>query len=144
MNDDQCIAQILGFWFGELDNDGMCDPARNKLWFQSTAAGDRYIQEIFGTAVRTALKGKLDHWAQHGDGLVALVLLLDQFTRNIYRGTAAAFAGDPAALPLVETARKTRADLDLPVIYRVFLYVPYEHCETWLPSRPASPVLMTC
>jgi uncharacterized protein (DUF924 family) len=129
MNDDQCIAQILRFWFGELDKDGMCEPARNTLWFQSTEAGDSYIRENFGPAVSQALKGELDHWAKDGEGLVALVLLLDQFTRNIYRGTATAFAGDPAALRLAETARGTRVDQELPAIYRVFLYVPFEHCE---------------
>jgi uncharacterized protein (DUF924 family) len=129
MNDHRCIAQILDFWFGELDDNGMCDPARNKLWFQSSAAGDSYIRENFGPAVSQALKGDLDHWADQDEGLVALVLLLDQFTRNIHRDTPAAFSGDPAALALATTACESRRHESLPAIHRVFLYIPFEHSE---------------
>jgi uncharacterized protein (DUF924 family) len=129
MNDKQGISEILDFWFGELDDRGMCEQARNKLWFQSDASGDRYILDNFGSLVTAALQGELDHWADEGRGLVALVLLLDQFTRNIYRGTPSAFAGDEAARSLVEAALKRGTDQQLPAIYRVFLYIPFEHAE---------------
>jgi uncharacterized protein (DUF924 family) len=129
MKDQQCIDEILEFWFGELDEFGMCAPAQNKLWFQSSEAGDRHIRERFGAAVNAALAQELHHWRETGAGLVALVILLDQFTRNIFRGSAAAFAGDLLALELVTDAVEQGQDRDLPSSHRVFLYIPYEHAE---------------
>jgi uncharacterized protein (DUF924 family) len=134
MNDWQLIEKILDFWFGDLDADGLCKQDRNKLWFQSSDAGDRYIEEEFGTAVAAALAGELDHWTGQPGGLTALVILLDQFTRNIYRGTPAAFSGDQQALALVQAAAASGADCDISAIHRVFLYIPYEHCED-LPTQ---------
>lgn len=129
MNDADRIQAILQFWFDELDALGMCSEAQNRLWFQSRPETDREIEQRFGTDIKQALAGELDHWADHGDGLVALVILLDQFTRNVYRGTAAAFSGDRRALALVEAAVARGADRESPRIHRVFLYIPYEHAE---------------
>ena len=94
MDDWQLIEKILDFWFGDLDADGLCEQDRNKLWFQSSAAGDQHIRDEFGDAVAAALAGDLHHWTDQPGGLTALVILLDQFTRNIYRGSAAAFQSD--------------------------------------------------
>jgi len=77
----------------------------------------------------TALDGHLDGWADGDPGLLALVLLLDQFTRNIHRGSAQAFAGDPAALALARHAVAAGRHQRLPLIHRVFLYLPLEHSE---------------
>jgi uncharacterized protein (DUF924 family) len=129
MNDEQGITEILDFWFGELDHHGLCEQSKSKLWFQSNAAGDQHILESFGSLVTAALQGELDHWAKDGRGLVALVVLLDQFTRNIYRGTPAAFAGDRASRSLAQAAVERGSDRQLPAIYRVFLYIPFEHAE---------------
>lgn len=129
MTDRDRIQAILYYWFDELDTEGMCPRAQGKLWFQSRPETDREIEQRFGADVRQALAGELDHWADETEGLIALVILLDQFTRNIYRGTAAAFSGDRQALALAEAAVACGTDRKLASIHRVFLYIPYEHAE---------------
>ncbi len=123
------IGAVLDFWFGELDGVGMSDAVHRKLWFSADPALDARIRARYGTLVATALDGGLDDWADGDGGLVALVLLLDQFTRNIYRGSAQAFAGDPAALALARRAIAAGRHQRLPLIHRVFLYLPLEHSE---------------
>ena len=76
-----------------------------------------------------ALAGALNSWAESDEGLIALVVLLDQMTRNIYRGTAAAFCGDQRALDLAQQAIRTGIYQRLPAIHQAFLYMPLEHCE---------------
>jgi uncharacterized protein (DUF924 family) len=129
MTEQDRIQEILEFWFGELDQDDMSPPEKNKLWFLSTDIVDKDIRERFGADVARAIGGALDHWADDSQGLVALVLLLDQFTRNIYRGTEAAFSGDDKALALARAAVQAEVDQMLPIIHRVFLYIPFEHAE---------------
>jgi uncharacterized protein (DUF924 family) len=133
-NNTAAINDIHDFWFGELDEAGMCDQDHQRLWFTASPETDAHCRSRFGELVAQALRGDLDGWVDsgwsHGDqGLVTLVLLLDQFTRNIYRDTAAAFAGDPAALALAQRAIETGRYQRLPAIHQVFLYMPLEHCE---------------
>lgn len=123
------IAAIHQFWFGLLDPAGFAAPAQNRLWFGASAEVDAAMAERFGGLVSRALAGELDHWARGDEGLVALVLLLDQFTRNIFRGTPRAFAGDDRALALARQAVAGNRHRGLPAIHRVFLYLPLEHCE---------------
>lgn len=120
---------ILEFWFGTLGATGLPATDKNKLWFGHSEDTDRYIHEKFGPVVANARQGALDNWLDHDEGLVALVLLLDQFTRNIHRGSPAAFAGDTAALAAAELAIDRNRHLSMPVIHRVFLYIPFEHSE---------------
>ena len=127
MND--CIDDIHDFWFGELDQQGLCDTDRNALWFSASADGDALISERFGDWLARAARGELDHWADSDRGLIALILLLDQFSRNIHRGQAEAFAQDARALALARQAIDHGRDLKLPSAHRVFLYMPLEHCE---------------
>lgn len=129
MNDTARIQRILDFWFHELDADGMCSREQQKLWYNPPAGTDEGIRERFGEDVEAALAGELDHWAASRDGLVALLILLDQLTRNIYRGTPAAFGGDEKALALATTAVRAGTDRGLPIVHRVFLYTPFEHAE---------------
>ncbi len=129
MNDDTLIDDVLEFWFGELDHAGMPAEDRNKLWFQASESTDSEIRHQFGDAVEAAVAGQLDHWSAGTQGLAALIVLLDQFTRNIYRGTASAFAGDDGALALARGAVASGTDRNMPAIHRVFLYIPFEHAE---------------
>lgn len=129
MNESARIRRILDFWFHELDADGMCSREQHKLWYNPPAGTDEDIRERFGEDVEAALAGELDHWATSDDGLVALLILLDQLTRNIYRGTPAAFSGDEKALALATTAVRAGTDRGLPTVHRVFLYTPFEHAE---------------
>ncbi len=120
---------ILDFWFGELDNRGLSAPAQHALWFTSSADTDRHCQDQFGDRVAQAVAGDLAHWAESDRGLIALILLLDQFTRNIYRATARAFSGDPVALALAKQTIASGRHKRLPAIHQVFLYLPLEHAE---------------
>jgi uncharacterized protein (DUF924 family) len=129
MNDHECITDILSYWFGALDGYGMCLPEQHQLWFQSRAETDSHIRRCFGERVAAASSGQLDHWADGAPGLMALVLLLDQFTRNIHRGTPLAFSGDSRALSMARAAVAGGIDRSMPAIHRVFLYIPYEHSE---------------
>lgn len=123
------IARIHAFWFGELTATGLCASDRHALWFGTDAATDAQCREQFGAALAQALDGQLQDWVQTDRGLVALVVLLDQFSRNIHRGSAQAFAGDPMALQLAQDTIASGRDQRLPAIHRVFLYLPLEHCE---------------
>ena len=88
------------------------------------------IEQRFGAAVRAARAGQLDEWADDPRGRLALVILLDQFARNIFRGTADAFAADDRALALTQEAMERGHDTELDPIERVFLYMPLQHAES--------------
>jgi uncharacterized protein (DUF924 family) len=127
-------AEILDFWFGAP---GSAEFGQVRgFWFSKSAATDGLIRDRFGAAVEAALRGELAHWAD-GDArsALALILLLDQFTRNIHRDSARAFAGDAAALAV---ARRLVADgrhLRLAPVERWFAYMPYEHAESIAEQR---------
>jgi len=123
------IAEIHDFWFGELDENGLCTTERNALWFAADEQTDATCRLRFDTSLQLAQAEKLATWAQTDRGLVALTVLLDQFSRNIHRGTAQAFAGDALALALAQDTIASGRHLRLPAIHRVFLYLPLEHCE---------------
>jgi uncharacterized protein (DUF924 family) len=118
------------FWFGPLDDQGLSKAEQHGLWFKSSASTDQKISEMFGATIDQALRGELNSWANSERGLMALILLLDQFTRNIYRGTPAAFSGDSSALALARAAIAENRHLRIPLIHRVFLYLPLEHSES--------------
>ena len=127
--ESKLIDEILMFWFGPLSNEGQSKPEQQGLWFKSSTDTDKKCEELFGAAVAQAIAGELDEWAESDQGLMALILLLDQFPRNIYRGTAAAFSGDPQALHLALQAVADNRHNDIPLIHRVFHYLPLEHSE---------------
>ena len=89
------IEAIHDFWFGELDGAGLCMEDHYALWFSADDHNDEFCRARFGAWLELALAGKLNVWAETDRGLIALVILLDQLARNIHRGTAQAFAGDP-------------------------------------------------
>lgn len=123
------VNDIHEFWFGPLDKTGMPGPEQQKMWFNASDETDASLRQRFAPLVTAALVEELDDWASDDAGLIALVLLLDQFTRNIHRGAPLAFAGDPQALALSREAIAAGRDQRLPAIHRVFLYLPLEHSE---------------
>ncbi|MEH6634896.1 MAG: DUF924 family protein [Halioglobus sp.] len=123
------INAIHAFWFGELDATGLCLTDHHALWFKSSEQTDDSCRSRFGELVTQALAGQLNRWTDSDDGLIALLILLDQFPRNIYRGTPNAFAGDAQALALAQQAIACKRHQRLPAIHRVFLYLPLEHTE---------------
>lgn len=128
---------VLDFWF--TDGLALGWPSRdlNERWFGGAAAQDAEIRERFGPWVECALDGGLQDWeAECGDGeampggrRLALILLLDQFSRNLHRGTARAFAGDTRAQRLVGEMLARGWDERLPPVARVFAYMPLMHAE---------------
>lgn len=112
---------ILGFWFS--------DRAR-PLWFEKDEAFDDEIRTRFGALVHEAQMGGLESWRASPEGALALLLLLDQFGRNIYRGEAKAYLGDALARAIADEAIVRGFDQRYPFPDRVFFYLPFEHCET--------------
>jgi uncharacterized protein (DUF924 family) len=115
---------VLRLWFGE----GARDAVRDE-WFRSGDAFDAEIEQRFAAEIEAALRGRLDHWQATPDGAVALILLLDQFTRNTLRHTPRAFAGDARALAVARRAVDAGLHQSLPLLRRWFLFMPYEHAE---------------
>lgn len=111
---------ILDFWFKENER---------SAWFKKDAAFDDAIRTRFGDAVAAAREGKLDAWMTDGQGTLALLLLLDQFPRNIFRGKPDAFASDARAREVTRHAIAKGFDLETPKNARVFFYLPFEHSE---------------
>jgi uncharacterized protein (DUF924 family) len=121
---------VLAQWFGSARPDNASALACKARWFTKSPAFDAQLRERFGAAVQAALDGQLRHWATQGPWpCLALILLLDQFTRNIHRGTPQSFAGDPQALALALEAQDRGFDLELPEATRIFMYLPLEHAE---------------
>lgn len=124
--DDEAQA-VLDFWFGR---EGSAELGQQrKEWFTKDAEFDRRIAERFGPTIEAALRGELDAWATAAPGALARILLLDQFTRNVFRGDRRAFAGDAQALAAASAMVGLRQDTLLPPFMRAFVYMPYEHAE---------------
>ncbi len=118
--------EILDFWFAPH---GSAEHGNTReLWFRKDAAVDQSLRARFGGSVETALAGGYGEWSTPR-GALARVLLLDQFTRNIYRETPRAFAGDILALSISRAAVANRDDQALIPVERWFLYMPFEHAE---------------
>ncbi len=127
MKGEMLRAAVLEFWFGAPG--GLAQPTRQRAWFAKDAAFDAAIHTRFGGAIERALAGELAHWAASPEGALAQVLLLDQLTRNAFRGTARAFAGDALALEAARRMLAAGQDMLLPPLARAFVYLPFEHAE---------------
>ena len=126
MNPDE----ILEFWLGpEADRDQPSSDI-SKRWWQKSPAFDRESAQRFGAAVEQAGAGALDAWSDEPRGRLALILLLDQFTRNIYRDTPQMYAFDAKAGELARQGVASGADQQLRVAERTFLYMPLMHQES--------------
>lgn len=121
---------VLTFWFGAGTDDTATAQTQRKLWWSKDAAVDAGMHMRFATLVNAAAAGGHDDWAETPRGRLALVLLFDQFPRNIYRDTPQAFAHDARALELALAGIAAGADQALRPIERVFCYLPLEHAES--------------
>ncbi len=123
---------ILGFWFEEIQ------PAQ---WWKIDPAFDELVRSRFGALHERARLCELFAWRVTPAGRLAEVIVLDQFARNIHRGTAGAFAADPLALALAQEAVAAGADLALDAERRAFLYMPYMHSESAAIHAAAEPLM---
>lgn len=121
---------VLHFWLGDGLERGWCSDNRDDLWFAGGPKLDADIRQRFGPLVERAIDGALGDWEAQMETRLSLVLLLDQFPRNIHRGKPRAFAGDARAQQLVQQALASGLDRDLATVGRVFLYMPLVHAET--------------
>ena len=124
------IDAILSFWFKEHALAAPQIDRRMDIWFGEDRVFDLEVKKEFATDVDDASAGRLDHWAHSPRGRLALILLLDQFRRNIYRNTARAFEMDKAALKLCVEGAIAKKDKGLAPIERAFFYMPLQHAES--------------
>lgn len=117
---------ILNFWFEET---------KPQQWFQTNPEFDAQVTEEFSKAYEMAREGTFDEWKKDADGCLALCLLLDQFPRNMFRGTPQAFATDKQALLIAKHALSKGFDQVLSPVKRRFLYLPFEHSENLADQR---------
>jgi uncharacterized protein (DUF924 family) len=130
-DDDQIrIDAILAFWFKEHELTAPQIDGRMDIWFGDDRLFDEEIAREFASVVEEASDGKLNHWEKEPLGRLALILLLDQFRRNIHRNTVEAFAMDKAALKLCVEGAMEKKDKGLTPIQRAFFYMPLQHAES--------------
>ena len=118
MNNSQTI---LDFWFKEIDS---------SLWWQKNHEFDELIRQRFGKTHQQATRGELAHWRTDAHGRLAEIIVLDQFSRNLYRDQAQAFAYDLAALVLAQHTVSLGLDKLLNTVEKSFLYLPFMHSES--------------
>lgn len=136
MVSDTNYSEVLEFWFG---------PERGRSraeWFRKDAAFDAGIRSRFGELHARAARGELDGWRDAPESMLALVIVLDQFSRNLNRSDPRAFAQDAYARDCARQAVERRDDLALLPVERQFLYLPYEHSED-LADQERGVVLMS-
>ncbi|MBP5856837.1 DUF924 domain-containing protein [Marivibrio halodurans] len=125
--DDDAQA-VLEFWFGDLTP---------RQWFTRDEEVDHAISERFGTLAARVAMGGLPHWAASAGGLLAAVIVLDQFPRNLYRDDPRAYESDPQARALADEAIRIGADAEMGRYGRQFLYMPFMHSEELLDQERA-------
>ncbi len=119
-------TDVLDFWF---------DSASQAHWFERSDAFDATVRERFAETLAAARRGDLDHWAQVPAGWLALLIVRDQFSRNLYRDDAGAWANDPDTQVIALDGIARGFDLQLPPLQRVFAYMPLEHAESLVLQR---------
>lgn len=126
----QTPTDVLGFWFGQDNDDAAVVKQQSSLWWSKNPVLDAEIRQRFEPTLLAAAHGSLNAWAETSTGRLALILLTDQMPRNIYRATPQAFAFDSMALQWCKAGLAQRIDLHLRPIQRVFFYLPLEHSES--------------
>ena len=120
---------VLEFWFGPDPSDPAHIRQRMQLWFSVDREFDDAIRERFESLIAPAAAGAWPAGERSGRETLAAVIVLDQFPRNVYRGSADAFAHDAVALAVCRDGMARGVDTALPIVERMFLYLPFEHAE---------------
>ena len=124
------VGEILDFWFADGLQTGGPTTDMKALWWGGSKGLDTTVKEKFGAQVDEALAGGLKEWEAQPLSRLALVVLLDQFTRHVFRGSPQAFAGDGRTQQLVTDGLAKGWDQQLPLVARVFFYMPLMHAES--------------
>lgn len=120
---------VLAFWLGAWPADGAALQRAQPTWFQKNEAFDADLRQRFGGTIAAALAGQHDAWTDTAQGRLALLIVLDQFTRNSFRGKPESFAGDDRALRIALEGIARGHDIAVPPMPRTFCYLPLEHAE---------------
>ncbi len=123
------IHELLDFWFGDLGHADLPTSDRTNLWFGENEQLKISLLDKFKKEYESAVKGELNNWADSPRGRLALIILLDQFSRSFYRSSPEAFAHDKEALDLCVSGLKDNMDHALTLIERIFFYMPLVHSE---------------
>lgn len=113
--------QVLDFWF---------DPENKEFWFSKSDEFDLELEEKFGHTLQQAMQCELWTWRETAEGRLAEIIVLDQFSRNLFRNHPASFAQDPLALSLAQEAVRLGLDQQLAPDQRCFMYMPFMHSES--------------
>lgn len=122
-------GRIIEFWFGNESDDARVAETQSALWWKKNPEVDVDIREKFASDLEAAAAGRHDDWLLSPRGRLALIILADQFPRNMYRGSWRSFAYDVHALRWCKQGLEADSDQELRVIERVFFYLPLEHSE---------------
>lgn len=128
MNDDK-VHELLSYWFGDLGHADLPSSDRTNLWFGENEQLKNEMLKTFGNEYSAAITGELESWADSPRGRLALIILLDQFSRWAHRNTSDAFAYDQTAQYLCIEGLQKKMDQSLTLIERVFFYMPLVHAE---------------
>lgn len=120
---------VLSFWFGDLDEEGLAAPAAQARWFSKDPAFDQEVRERFGALHASLLAGERADWQATPRGRLGAVIVLDQLSRNMFRDTPDMYGADPAALSMALAAIDGGEDRLRPADERIFLYLPLMHAE---------------
>jgi len=126
---DPRAAAVLDYWFGDLDQTPKYFARRNTLWFGADPRVDEYIRQTFEADIDDAVAGKLRSWEETPKGCLALIVLLDQFSLQLYREQPRSYEQAALAVPLAERAIERGWEWVLTPAERAFLYLPFEHAE---------------
>ena len=125
----ETVSEIIAFWLGASLEAPEAAFGRRDWWYKGGPAVDEEIRTRFGALVPQACEGGLPEWRETANGALALILLLDQFTRNLYRYSPDAYAGDAHAFKVVNQVIERGMDRELPSVSRIWLYHPFHHSE---------------
>lgn len=131
------LKAIISYWLGASDSNPATFEAQQKLWYHSKPETDNYIRTAFESELVSAENGNLSHWKNTAEGSLALVILLDQFSRNLYRGTPKVYANDAQAQDVVVSLLEKEGHLGFNIPAQIIFYHPLHHAENLILQRKA-------
>lgn len=123
-------VDVIAYWLGDTESDPAAAHARNRFWYRATIQIDCAIKDRFEDVHASIRNGRLLHWGEGAEGALAVVIVLDQFSRNMYRGQREAFGQDSLARAITVRALDREFDDQLSVPGKVFLCHPFTHSES--------------